>query len=252
MRNLLQHWDGLSAIFRQQRLLLAFDYDGTLTLGPEANPDFAARVRSVLARLHRPPERHVAIVSGRLLRHLRAEVGVEGLIYSGNHGLEIEAPEFSHRTPLPADFRAVYERLRAALPAAAVIEDKELTLSVNFGMDWALRDQIMEAAEPWIARDEIRVYRNKYALDVQPAVDWDKGRATRWIQARLASLQPQPVYPRFMGDDQTDETAFRALRHDGLGVLVGQPRDSWASYYLPDARDVLEVMERISSLPCRL
>jgi trehalose 6-phosphate phosphatase len=50
--------------------------------------------------------------------------------------------------------------------------------------------------------------------------------------------------PVYLGDDSTDEDAFRAIRHDGIGVLVGPPRRTAARYRLPSPAHVLRFIEQ--------
>jgi trehalose-phosphatase len=55
--------------------------------------------------------------------------------------------------------------------------------------------------------------------------------------------------PVYIGDDLTDEDAFKALKNTGLTVLVGQPsKTSFASYYLKKPKDVIFFLKRISAL----
>ena len=76
-------------------LALLLDYDGTLSpIAP--HPDLATlppETRAVLERLARLPDVFIAVVSGRGVNNVRDMVGIQGITYAGNHGLEIIHPD---------------------------------------------------------------------------------------------------------------------------------------------------------------
>ena len=104
MAHLLNVWPSVSArLLREERVLLLFDYDGTLT-PIVARPEDALMppdVRRSLAGLIGHPRYIVGIVSGRSLDDLAALAAVPGIIHAGNHGMEIRGPEleFTHGVP---------------------------------------------------------------------------------------------------------------------------------------------------------
>ena len=101
MPHLLYVWPRVSQLLRQAgRVLLLFDYDGTLTPIVD-HPDLAVLApgtKALLAGLSRDGRFILGIISGRSLDDVRARVGVSGLVYAGNHGLEIQGPglDFTH------------------------------------------------------------------------------------------------------------------------------------------------------------
>ena len=82
-----------------RRVLLFVDFDGTLV--PIRDDPMACRLpdegRDLLGRIAAHPNAAAAIVSGRDLPDLRPRVGVDGLAYAGNHGLEIRGVGFEYR-----------------------------------------------------------------------------------------------------------------------------------------------------------
>ncbi|MFA7294751.1 MAG: hypothetical protein WC060_04890, partial [Candidatus Omnitrophota bacterium] len=54
------------------------------------------------------------------------------------------------------------------------------------------------------------------------------------------------VLPIYIGDDVTDEDAFRVLKRRGLTVFVGKPGNSAANYYLKNPREVIKFLRLIS------
>ena len=60
-------------------------------------------------------------------------------------------------------------------------------------------------------------------MELRPNVDWNKGRTLEWIVDQIASREP--LLPIFVGDDLTDEDAFDAVLHDGIGIVVRHTED---------------------------
>jgi alpha,alpha-trehalase len=94
----------------------------------------------------------------------------------------------------------------------------------------------------------LRKTHGKKVFEIRPKIDWDKGKAVLWILKAL-DLDTPDVMPFYLGDDTTDEDAFRALEGRGIGVLVTDtPRSTRASYTLKDTDDVREFLLALMSL----
>ena len=223
-----------------RRLALFLDYDGTLTPIVERPEDavLAEETRAVLRRL---AGRHaVAVVSGRDLEDVRARVAVEGITYAGCHGFEIAGPRGSRVHGAAA---AAAPQLAAAADQVAhdirglpgvQLERKRFTLAVHYRR---ARDADVPAVRDAVARAQarhpaLRVTSGKKVFELQPDVDWDKGRAVLWL---IETLKLQEAMPVYIGDDVTDEDAFRALAGRGVGIAVQEvPRATAARYVLRD------------------
>jgi len=228
-------------------LLACFDYDGTLA-PIVSDPDAAAispAVREPLSRLADAPAVEVAVVSGRSLPDLRERVGIDGVRYVGNHGLEWD--DGTGRTVLPAA-RASRPPLQRAVDAlreeladipGCFIEDKRLTATVHYRRTPSAHvpdvlDAVDRAAE---ASDALRITRGKAVRELRPVAAAGKGRAVE----RLRKRRPDDL-PIFVGDDRTDEDGFRAVADDGYGVLVGRRADSAAAVRVPDVDGVARLL----------
>ncbi len=250
MEHVFSVWRKLVAHFRSaEHILLFSDYDGTLT--PIVNnPEEAvlpASTRALLQALARRNHYSVGIISGRMLADLKGRVNIDGIIYAGNHGLEIEAPgvEFSYARavesrPLLSIIHRVLDKALNRVKGVTV-EDKGLTLSVHYRM--VNEDRHGEVAGIFEritgglqASGKIRVTSGKKVLEVRPAVDWDKGRAVRLLMKRyLKGGGNSRVLPIYLGDDLSDEDAFRTVQRygNGISIFVGEPPPaSTAHYYL--------------------
>lgn len=242
------------------RLLVCLDYDGTLAPLAEHPskarlPERTARALRALARQRRTP---VAIISGRALRDVARAVGIPGITYVGNHGLEARGPRLRYAHPLAPRYLGSVRRLARQLPealrsiAGVWVEDKRLTLSVHWRQTpasrrAACRRLVRRCLAPYVARGVVRVTRGQCVLEIRPPLAWHKGAAIAWLVRRLRRPRPLIVY---LGDDQTDEDAFRMTNHlGGLSVFVGdRPRATAARWRLRHPQAVCALLERLSRL----
>jgi len=239
----------------QRNPAIFLDYDGTLT-PIVARPEMATLaedVREVLARLAQ--HLTVAILSGRDLQDVRKLVDVDGLWYGGSHGLELAGPDGQHHEPDGAAtaepvLRAVAHELDAdvAQVTGAWVEPKRFALAVHHratpdaevpGLE-ALVRQVVERHEG------VHVAGGNKVFEVRPDLQWDKGRALRWV-VEVTGSTPPGVLPVYLGDDVTDEDAFAVVRADGLGIVVGdQLARTAALHRLADPAEVGRLLGRIA------
>ncbi|NOZ77262.1 MAG: trehalose-phosphatase [Euryarchaeota archaeon] len=243
MEHLLEKAEIMEKIKKAPELLLMLDFDGTLAPIVERPKDAAMPedVRRLLEGLKEKGARLV-VISGRTLDDIKARVGIPGIIYVGNHGMEVEGvPQMEWD---PAKARRVMDRLsREELEdishlQGVTVEDKDLTLSIHYRLAGTkIIERLMKLFADLISPlgESLRVTRGKKVLEVRPAGVPDKGD----IALYLAGLFPSSL-PIYIGDDTTDEDAFRALRERGaVTVLVSpEPGRTLADFYLRDPRDV--------------
>jgi trehalose 6-phosphate phosphatase len=253
MRPLLEDWAAVAGRLREARSIALFlDFDGTLA-GFQDDPGEVVlnrTARAALARLRETPAVSVCIISGRMLADLRERVGVPGIHYVGVHGgdmPEAALPSSVFGTVAEAR-RELVSRLNVSLhcgvsTSGVRIEDK--------GFAFAVHHRHAQAAEIMHAReilDEV-VQRFTGALWIIPGdCVWEvlpreirgKGEAAR----RLWRLQPAGALPIYIGNDGTDEPAFRALA-SGLTARVGAARNTRARYFLRNPAEVARFLEKL-------
>ncbi|ADO69670.1 trehalose-phosphatase [Stigmatella aurantiaca] len=230
------------------RVAVFLDYDGTLTpIVPVPEEAFLAdSMRTTLEELARYVP--VAIVSGRDLPMLKGFVKLQGLYFAGSHGFDIEGPGGRHfqqeegKALLPeldAAERELTEAL-AGIPGAGV-ERKRFSVAVHWRHVEAARLPEVEQAVAGCQARHPKLTRSggKKVFELRPGIDWHKGRAVEWLLKALG-LEGEGVLPVFIGDDLTDEDAFRTLKGRGLGLVVrgDEERPTAADYALRDVEEV--------------
>jgi trehalose 6-phosphate synthase/phosphatase len=240
----------------RRRLSLFLDYDGTLTpivRRPE-EAVLSDAARRALQDAARSQFIDVVIVSGRGLADLERLVDIAGLIYVGNHGFEARGPgfEFHHHDTgrYAAALTAAVRRLERLEIAGAHVEPKGASLSYHVReMPVARREAAMRRAGAVLARSGLRVTYGRSIVEGRPPVDWDKGRAVLHVLVRRHGADwPSSVRALYIGDDTTDEDAFRSLRGIGRSIRVGPSSGpSLADYSLPDPDAVLQLLRWLSA-----
>lgn len=249
----------LGSFLDHHRLALFLDYDGTLTPLRD-HPDQAllsAPMREALQACARRPDTEVTIVSGRSLAGVRRMVDEPSLTYAGNHGLEIEGPEidhFEHEDLI--HYRARSEALADELDAIAFhgawTERKGPTLTFHYrAVDEPLRAALIEDACTRIATAGYQPRSAHCAVEARPPVGWDKGRAVLHVlRSRYGPSWSENARVVYIGDDQTDEDAFRFLAGLAETFRVGSPDTSTeATHRLPNVDAVASLLEWIGRRP---
>lgn len=243
-------------IFLGERKLLFFlDYDGTLTPIVE-RPELAILSKEMREVLRELSARYrVAIVSGRAREDVEKLVGIEGVFYAGSHGFDIRGPGFSmlqpeaeRFVPLILQLKEKFEEELSEIPGV-LIEPKKFSLAVHYRLvEEENLPQIQELVEEVVSSNrELRLMKGKKVFEILPNINWDKGRAVRWLlQAFGLSWESSSVI--YIGDDTTDEDAFRIIRTRGTGILVAdQVRCSAADFWIKSPQDIKGLFELILS-----
>jgi trehalose 6-phosphate phosphatase len=100
--------------------------------------------------------------------------------------------------------------------------------------------------------DELKVTPGKMVYEIQPKLDWDKGKAGLYL-LEVLRLDRDDVVPLYLGDDVTDEDAFEILAERGVGIFVGSPDDpevaertTAADYILLSTEEVRQFLDTLA------
>ncbi|MDJ0869911.1 MAG: bifunctional alpha,alpha-trehalose-phosphate synthase (UDP-forming)/trehalose-phosphatase [Myxococcota bacterium] len=243
----------LGQYLKRYRLALFLDYDGTLTplVAHPSDAVLSPEMRSALEVVVERGDADVAMISGRALEDVRKMAGRSDLTYAGNHGLEISGPgieDFLHEDLV--HYRARTEGLAAELEEVAVdgawTEVKGPTLTFHFrAVPERGRPALIERARELIQAAGYQARNAHAALEARPPIGWDKGRAVLHVlRTRYGPSWSEQVRVIYVGDDQTDEDAFRLLAGLAETFRVG-PADTptAASHRLPDVGAVRALLE---------
>ncbi|OYT54642.1 MAG: trehalose-phosphatase [Candidatus Altiarchaeales archaeon ex4484_2] len=258
MEYLPDSWNKLVDVFLSTSVFVFLDYDGTLTpiVDKPENAVLSAESMRVLRRLR--DKYCVGIVSGRSLEDVRSLVGVSGIYYAGNHGLEVSGPKINSKALGFERFRPVIREICSNLKSSlgdvdgVLVEDKGLTASIHYRLV-SERDRGRVEGDFWnlvggyVDSGDVKVTSGKMVFEIRPSVDWDKGRAVKWVVDSAGGGDSLIVY---FGDDRTDEDVFRRLGEGDVGVLVSEDEgiESGAGYFLRDVDEVIEFLSVLSRL----
>ena len=204
-------------------------------------------LRSLAARVP------VAILSGRDLDDVRGRVLVDGIVYAGSHGFDI-AGAGGLRRELGAAYLPVLDTAEAELREAldeipgAQLERKHFSVAAHYrNVNENDAFKVALAVDAVAARHrELRRMDGKKVYELLPDIDWNKGKAVLWLLETLG-LEGRNVLPIYIGDDRTDEDAFRALEKRGVAILVSEhPQVTAASYWLKNPDEVECFLQKIT------
>ena len=260
MPHLLNVWPRVSQLLSEaNQVLLALDYDGTLSPIVD-RPELAllpAQTKESLIRLNRHEKYLVGVISTRSLKDVRARVGIDGLIYAGNRGLEISGRGMDFVHPeglrLQESVDQAFRRLQQGLEHfdGVIVEHKELSLTVHYrlapdGLVREVKEAVDAVASQFVESGALKLSTGKMAIDILPGVAWGKGDAIHQIRTAL----PKSSLPVYFGDDLVDEDGFAAVQDaSGFGVFVGPARVPTAALYRVESpQEVAETLRLMAQI----
>jgi trehalose-phosphatase len=237
------------------RLLLLFDYDGTLAPFAERPSEaiLPARTRELLARLNALPGVRVGILSGRALADVETMVHLPGLIYGGTAGLELQVDgEEVHHILTDEERQALMQATRqlqhlAARYPGAWVETKPAGMTLHYrevpdALAGTVRAEGRAVLHGWPGR--FRVMDGPRAVEAILAVGRDKGESVRWLLAHVGN----PVFPVCFGDSENDQPALAlANQMGGISVGIGEYAPREAHCHLPDPASLAAWLEELLS-----
>ncbi|XP_054822038.1 probable trehalose-phosphate phosphatase J isoform X2 [Prosopis cineraria] len=247
-----------------KQIVVFLDYDGTLS--PIVNDPDRAFMSDEMRKTVRKVARcfPTAIVSGRCRDKVYNFVRLAELYYAGSHGMDIKGPTrcsqynkgskaeailfqpASEFLPMIDEvYRALVEETKST--PGAMVENNKFCVSVHYRCvdekKWSeLAHQVKSVLKEY---PKLRLTQGRKVFEIRPSIKWDKGKALEFLLESLGFANCADVFPVYIGDDRTDEDAFKKLRDrgQGLGILVSKfPRDTIASYSLQEPEEVKDFL----------
>lgn len=256
-KHLLENLDAIKKQLHNKKIAIFLDYDGTLT-PIVARPDLAV-LSSEMRNCLKEISQHytTAIISGRQLKDVYALVDINSLYYAGNHGFEIEGPEHTHiKQTFGTEFLSVLKKVHREIKEkienipGLLIEDKKYSLSVHYRLVDENEIEKIETIVDHVLKKNptLQKHHGKKVFEIRPRMNWDKGKAVLHVLKTL-KLDTPDVFPIYIGDDVTDEDAFRTLKNRGIGILVTDTDQlSRADYLLKDVVEVKTFLETLINI----
>ncbi|WP_286952829.1 MULTISPECIES: trehalose-phosphatase [Aminobacterium] len=239
-------------------LFITLDYDGTLAPivdRPELTV-FSSEMKHALKKLAmRFP---VAVISGRDLKEIKDLIKLDIVVFAGSHGFDILSPHGEISYQVGKEYLPILDRAQKFLEEkfkdieGALLERKKFSLALHYRL--VPSDRVKEVeflVDRVLAREpKLKKGLGKMVLELKPNLDWDKGKAIIWL-VKAIGLNIERTLLLYIGDDITDEDAFKAIRHTGLGIVVKdgeKERKSLAEYSLENTLEVRDFLEKLAKL----
>jgi trehalose-phosphatase len=245
--NLENFWRKLQNV--SQRVLL-LDYDGTLApFQTERDKAFPyPGVREILEKIQSSGQTRLVIVSGRAVADLLPLLGLKNIpeIW-GSHGFERRLPDGSMiAQDLDQKSRQYLERAYSWMKAQGFDKDCEIK-PASLAFHWRRREKnerlnldekVRSAWAPFTKDGDFSIHPFDGGLELRYD-SFNKGKA---VQQILHEYDKETVFA-YLGDDLTDEDAFRALKGKGLSVLIRDTyRDTRADCWLKPPKELLDFL----------
>lgn len=266
----LNSFECISNFARNKKIAMFLDYDGTLSPIVD-DPD-----RALMSEAMRGTVRNVAkyfptaIISGRNRDKVYDLVGLTELYYAGSHGMDIMGPVTNTNNVNSTDqqgkevklfqpakmflpmidevFRTLVENTKGI--KGAKVENHKFCASVHYRnvdeKNWSTIAQCVHDVLKGYPR--LRLTHGRKVLEVRPVIDWNKGKAVEFLLESLGLNGRDDVLSIYIGDDKTDEDAFKVLkkRNRGYGILVSPvPKETSAFYSLREPAEVMEFLKAL-------
>ncbi|XP_061358280.1 probable trehalose-phosphate phosphatase C [Gastrolobium bilobum] len=256
-----------------KRIVLFLDYDGTLS--PIVNdPDRAFMSDEMRAAVCEVATYFpTAIISGRSRDKVKDFVKLNNLYYAGSHGMDIMAPSMpdgssdcdtalktnGNEVPfqpakkfLPA-VREILRRLENGVKEieGAKVEDNRFCISVHFRHVQEKDYGILEEKVKSVLENnpQFCLTEGKKVMEIRPSIEWNKGNAVEYFLDTLGLSSSSNILPVYIGDDRTDEDAFKVIQRGGQGypiIVTSIQRETNALYSLRDPSEVLIFLSKLA------
>ncbi|CAL5323301.1 unnamed protein product [Camellia sinensis] len=257
-----------------KKIVVFLDYDGTLSpIVNDPNRAFMSdSMRSAVCEVAR--RFPTAIISGRSRDKVYEFVKLDEVYYAGSHGMDIRGPPRQLKTydgkyqtkdfDIKGNDFVIFQPAQEFLPKikemlselekktskiqGVMIEDNRFCISVHYRhVHQEDYDMLQERVQCVLAKySTFHLTKGKKVMEIRPSIKWNKGDAVEYLLDTLGLASSSDVLPIYIGDDRTDEDAFKVVRSrggEGYPIIVSStPRETMASYSLRDPSEVFSFL----------
>ena len=261
MRYLFKNLENLKTFKNDPSTAIVTDIDGTISeIAP--TPDEAVVTASMKKELVKLKEKFkiLAVISGRSIQKARQMVGVEGLLYVGNHGMEYLKDGKLNMNPEVTKYLSEIKRVGKKLEKGdlssingLIFSDKGICYSIHYRQtnpSENARDRILKTLHDDPDSKKLKISEGRQLVELKPPISCDKGTT---LQNIIEKYDLRKII--YLGDDITDLDAFRKLEEmesegkiKGVSILVLSDeipdyvkRNS--SYYINGVDEVLKLFQ---------
>ena len=262
-------------------LALLLDYDGTLaelTSHPNLT-QMSDAMRDSLRNIANSGKAFVAVISGRDVDGVKEKIGLENVIYSGNHGLEVLYPNGTrHNQGIPRDVADNFDkmidqlnrevrkswfvlvrcfsrcshspRLPQVVHHGSWVENKRVSITFHFReAEQQYVPEMAARAKEIIESYGYRANAAHASVEGKPPIQWNKGLAAEYILGTSFDANWRQRKVLFAGDDTTDEDVMRMIKGTGRSFRVTKDKDlvTSADYKIPSVDAVYHLLKWIES-----
>lgn len=259
----------------KKQIVVFLDYDGTLSPiveDPERafmSTEMRATVKDLASCFP------TAVISGRSRSKVFDFVQLTELYYAGSHGMDIMGPAKSSdgfrvkgtksrdkrgndvvKFQPASEYLPVINKVCNALIEStksikgASVEHNKFCVTVHFRRVNEEYWEVLAERVQNVLKDypTLTLTHGRKVLEVRPCISWDKGKAVEFLLKSLGYKDTGDVIPLYIGDDKTDEDAFKMVNRakHGCSILVSSvPKPSDAKLSLQDPSEVMEFLRRL-------
>ncbi|KAI4328899.1 hypothetical protein L6164_021217 [Bauhinia variegata] len=274
----LEHFEEMMNTAEGKEIVVFLDYDGTLS--PIVDDPDQAHMSDAMREAVRKIAHYfqTAIISGRSRNKVFHFVKLENVYYAGSHGMDICTPlgssrygdnknqtkitdekgnELIHFHPARGyshEINKILEDLKRKTKSikGSMVEDNNFCISVHYRRvknekDVGILKQMVQSTMK--AYPDFIISGGKKVMEIRPNVKWNKGHALKYLLDALTSGSNENVLPVYIGDDRTDEDAFKAIGEIGQGfpiIVSSTVKETKASYSLRDPTEVMSFLHLLA------
>nr|ABO61745.1 trehalose-phosphatase 1 [Physcomitrium patens] len=271
----LSSFDKVVKHAKSKQIVVFLDYDGTLSPIVD-NPDRALMSDEMRATVKELATYFpTAIISGRARPKVYDFVQLSELYYAGSHGMDIMGPAksssgfkvngtrvkdkkgndvvffqpASEYLPMMDKVCSILNETTRTVKGARV-EHNKYCVTVHFRL---VKEELWEGLVTKVQNvlkeyPMLNLTHGRKVLEVRPSIAWDKGKAVNYLLNSLGFADSSDVLPVYIGDDRTDEDAFKLLNgmKHGCSILVSSiPKSTKATLSLREPSEVMEFLGRL-------